>query len=287
MEHHLNLYLNPTGRVSRRTWHLQTGVILAIGALGFVLTTFILTILDAFSFPLLVDLFPRVLEDRQDEPFLPMVMRVSAVIVTPAVIWCWIAVTVKRLHDQDRSATWLFLLLLPVIGWIVLFILVIFIPGTEASNRYGSQHSYTPQAVRQPIHENHYLNLYFNPTGRVSRCTWWLHYVVISHFAPFAIAMVITFVTFIIGPLVGFEPATSYLGGLNIGVILMIVGFVWFYFSFTIKRLHDQDRSAWWMLLPLIPLIGGIILLILAAFWPGTKDINRYGPQPQTHASRQ
>lgn len=28
------------------------------------------------------------------------------------------------------------------------------------------------------------------------------------------------------------------------------------------RRLHDTDRSGWWQLLGLIPLIGGIILLI-------------------------
>ena len=291
MEHILNLYFNPTGRVSRRTWFRQTGKILAIAAIIFVLATVVLLILGAFSLSLLRDIFPGVFVGLEDEPFLPIVVQVSGVIVIPAVIWCGIALTVKRLHDQDRSALWLFMLLLPVIGWIVLFILVVSIPGTEGPNRYGPDHSSTLHTVRQKTRKNHYLNLYFNPNGRVSRCTWWLHYIIISHLALFGIAYVVTFLIFIagslIGTLLGFEPITAYMGGVGIAAIILLVGIVWFYFSFTIKRLHDQDRSAGWLLLSLIPFIGGIILLVLVAFWPGTNGINRYGAQPHTHASRQ
>ena len=291
MKHYLDLYFNPTGRVSRRTWCRQTVNILAIAALVFVLTTVILLILGAFSFTLLSDTFPSVFAGLEDEPALPMVMPISGVIVIPVVIWCGIALTVKRLHDQDRGAWWLFLLLLPVIGWIVLFILVAFVPATEGSNRYSPEHSIPPHTVWQRHTFNHFRNLYFNPTGRVSRCTWWLHYIIISHVVLFAIAYVVTFLIFIAGSfagsLVGLEPQTAYIGGIGIAAIILLVGIVWFYFSFMIKRLHDQDRSAAWLLLSFIPFIGGITLLVLAAFWPGTEGINRYGSQPQTHASKQ
>lgn len=47
-----------------------------------------------------------------------------------------LAVTVRRLHDVDRSAWSLLWFLLPVIGWIVLIVLAIR-PGTPISNRYG------------------------------------------------------------------------------------------------------------------------------------------------------
>ncbi len=48
------------------------------------------------------------------------------------------------------------------------------------------------------------------------------------------------------------------------------------------RRLHDMNRSAWWLLLLVPPItpIGGIILLIMSAF-PGTLGPNRYGPNPQ------
>ncbi len=47
----------------------------------------------------------------------------------------------------------------------------------------------------------------------------------------------------------------------------------------SIRRLHDRDLSAWFMLLGLIPLLGSAILLVLAAL-PGTRGDNRHGPDP-------
>ena len=48
-----------------------------------------------------------------------------------------------------------------------------------------------------------------------------------------------------------------------------------------VRRLHDMERSAWWLLLlvPPITIIGGFVLLIMSAF-PGTPGPNRYGPNP-------
>ncbi len=47
----------------------------------------------------------------------------------------------------------------------------------------------------------------------------------------------------------------------------------------TVRRLHDTDRSGWFILLALIPLVGAIILII----WycnAGTPGPNRFGPPP-------
>ena len=46
------------------------------------------------------------------------------------------------------------------------------------------------------------------------------------------------------------------------------------------RRLHDTNKSGWWQLIVLIPLVGWIILIV---FWcldsdPGT---NRFGPNPK------
>ncbi len=48
----------------------------------------------------------------------------------------------------------------------------------------------------------------------------------------------------------------------------------------TVRRLHDTDRTGWWILIGLIPVIGGIVLLIfmLLDSQPGA---NRYGPNPK------
>ncbi len=47
-----------------------------------------------------------------------------------------LAVTVRRLHDRDRSAWFLLWFLLPIIGWIIILI-PLCKRGTEGENRYG------------------------------------------------------------------------------------------------------------------------------------------------------
>jgi uncharacterized membrane protein YhaH (DUF805 family) len=48
----------------------------------------------------------------------------------------------------------------------------------------------------------------------------------------------------------------------------------------SIRRLHDTDRSGWWLLIGLIPLIGSIILLVFMA-QEGQPGPNQYGPNPK------
>ena len=47
-----------------------------------------------------------------------------------------LAVTVRRLHDIDRSGWWMFILLLPLIGAIVMFVFMC-LRGTPGPNRFG------------------------------------------------------------------------------------------------------------------------------------------------------
>lgn len=54
-----------------------------------------------------------------------------------AVLIPGIAVTIRRLHDTDRSGAWLLLIFVPVIGWIALFVFYV-LDGTPGENRFGS-----------------------------------------------------------------------------------------------------------------------------------------------------
>jgi uncharacterized membrane protein YhaH (DUF805 family) len=53
----------------------------------------------------------------------------------------------------------------------------------------------------------------------------------------------------------------------------------------TVRRLHDIDRTGWWILIALVPLIGGIVLLVFALL-DGTPGTNRYGPNPKEATAR-
>jgi uncharacterized membrane protein YhaH (DUF805 family) len=51
--------------------------------------------------------------------------------------------------------------------------------------------------------------------------------------------------------------------------------------SVAIRRLHDTDRTGWWVLIWLIPLIGWIVLLVFY-LQQGDAGENRFGPPPAT-----
>ena len=51
--------------------------------------------------------------------------------------------------------------------------------------------------------------------------------------------------------------------------------------SVSIRRLHDTNRTGWWILIGLIPLIGWIVLLVFY-LQQGDAGENRFGPPPVT-----
>ena len=50
-----------------------------------------------------------------------------------------------------------------------------------------------------------------------------------------------------------------------------------------VRRLHDTDRSGWWLLLLLVPLVGAIVLIVWFAN-RGTLGANRFGDDPLQQA---
>ena len=47
-----------------------------------------------------------------------------------------------------------------------------------------------------------------------------------------------------------------------------------------VRRLHDTNRSGWWILLGLVPLVGFIVLIVFYA-QAGNVGTNKYGPDPK------
>ena len=50
--------------------------------------------------------------------------------------------------------------------------------------------------------------------------------------------------------------------------------------SVFVRRMHDINKSGWWYFIALIPIIGGIWLLVLCPT-EGTHGDNEYGPDPK------
>ncbi len=65
-----------------------------------------------------------------------------------------------------------------------------------------------------------------------------------------------------------------------------IVGLIWIIATIVpalavlIRRLHDTNRSGWWALIGLVPIIGTIAILIFTVT-DSTQGENRYGASPK------
>ena len=61
-----------------------------------------------------------------------------------------------------------------------------------------------------------------------------------------------------------------------LGLIAFIPGL-----AVSVRRLHDTNRSGWWMLISLIPLVGTIVLFLFTIQDSDVGD-NDYGPNPKS-----
>jgi uncharacterized membrane protein YhaH (DUF805 family) len=71
-------------------------------------------------------------------------------------------------------------------------------------------------------------------------------------------------------------PAGLAMGGISIVLYLAIVVFA---VVFGKRRLNDLNRSGWFLLLLLVPLVN-VVLLVYLVFFKGTEGVNDYGPAP-------
>ena len=66
----------------------------------------------------------------------------------------------------------------------------------------------------------------------------------------------------------------------GIVLIVFIVAATWISIAVAVKRYHDRNKSGWWVLIVLVPVIGGLWYLIECGFLRGTVGPNNYGPDP-------
>ena len=104
--------------------------------------------------------------------------------------------------------------------------------------------------------------------GRINRAKWW---------AGIGVTVVIMIIAMIIDNLLG----TTF-QNLPYGFVYAIVGIIFIYFGIALyaKRWHDRNKSGWWTLIGIVPIIGGIWILVELGILEGTKGANQYGPDP-------
>ena len=76
-------------------------------------------------------------------------------------------------------------------------------------------------------------------------------------------------------PQIGAYVVAAWLGGIVVNLLL-----IWPALAVSVKRWHDRDKSGWWVLLNLLPVIGWLWALVDNGFLRGTDGPNRYGPDP-------
>ncbi len=112
-----------------------------------------------------------------------------------------------------------------------------------------------------------FKKFYFSADGRANRKQFWLWLIL----PVFVVSIILS----ILDASLGTMDAESGLGLLSgIWTLVVLIPAILVY----IKRFHDRDKSGWWVLIGLVPIIGAIWLLIELGFLAGTPGPNRYGP---------
>jgi uncharacterized membrane protein YhaH (DUF805 family) len=105
--------------------------------------------------------------------------------------------------------------------------------------------------------------------GRARRKEYWffvLFYALISSF--------LAVIDMIVGHFDSRSGAGLFSGLFALAMLLPAV-------AVSVRRLHDTNRSAWWLLVGVVPLLGTLVLLVFALS-RGTPGANDYGPDPLT-----
>jgi|SRR5690625_3294 len=87
-------------------------------------------------------------------------------------------------------------------------------------------------------------------------------------------------ITFVLGFIDGFAGTFSVDAGIGLlggiyALAVLLPGI-----AVSVRRLHDTERSGWWLLISLVPIIGFIVLLVFMV-QDSTPGENRYGAHPK------
>jgi uncharacterized membrane protein YhaH (DUF805 family) len=105
----------------------------------------------------------------------------------------------------------------------------------------------------------------FSFEGRISRKPFWIFNIVVA-----VIAVILEL-------LFGINIIAEEFDNKSLIFFLIILGPS---LAVQAKRWHDRNKSAWWILVNFVPIIGPVYALIQNGFLAGTKGKNRFGDDP-------
>lgn len=129
------------------------------------------------------------------------------------------------------------------------------------------------------------LRRYADFRGRSRRAEFWWFWLFML--VAYGVAMVLDTVLGLGGQINRYADAgdgSYYAGAWGRGGILTLALFVLTFvpnLAVGVRRLHDANKSGFWLLIGIVPFIGGLVLLI---FWvqPSWPQDNRWGGVPAT-----
>ncbi|WP_406061500.1 DUF805 domain-containing protein [Micromonospora sp. NBC_00860] len=107
----------------------------------------------------------------------------------------------------------------------------------------------------------------FSGRARRSEYWWWTLFTILVSIVA-AILDSALGLTFVDGSTTGFI-------GLIASLALLLPSL-----AVAVRRLHDTDRTGWWLLIALVPFVGAIVLLVFFVL-DSTPGANRFGPNPK------
>lgn len=113
------------------------------------------------------------------------------------------------------------------------------------------------------------LKRYLDFAGRSRRKEYWMFFLLV---------IILEVVAMVLDNVLGMGQMIAGIYG-PLLVLLMLVLIVPG-IAVSIRRLHDIDRSGWWVLIALVPFVGGLVLLVFFVV-EGTRGANRFGPDPK------
>lgn len=119
---------------------------------------------------------------------------------------------------------------------------------------------------------------WFSLEGRASRKEWWI-VTAVAVSASIIVGILVSFwiiasvLTVFRGDLI------SVLAGL-LFVMVIFLGIFAAYYATSIRRYHDRGKSGWWILIALIPVIGGVWQFVELGFLESMNENNPYGINP-------
>ena len=129
-----------------------------------------------------------------------------------------------------------------------------------------------PDAALDTGQDELYQPKIFSFNGRIGRLRYLAYGIGVN--------FLLTLVMIPLGGALGFmggDPTTSMVGIVGIGVFYIVT--IVISVMFAKRRLNDLNRSGWWFLLFLIPIVN-LLFAIYILFFPGTDGDNNFGPAP-------